>query len=273
MGAGAVSLTLGWDTQGRPAGAEGDVPKPGPFRIDGLEAGSYRVLASARASDGVTRLFANKSVELTRNSVDDLALELLPGVSLRAVVKMEDDKESPPARFNVLPVSQDGWGPIDLGPPGASATAFSNLPRGRYSFAGMRIPGHAVVSMSLNGTPIEPGSDAILESPDSVLTIVLTTELGNISGVVRDASQQPVADAEVALVAMPAAMENTVTSDANGRFTFNGLAPGGYKLFVVGNTERRRIPGRAALLDRVKLAELIVVKPHETANIELHAGN
>jgi len=105
-----ISISVAMDEKGRPTAAEGEVPRAGPFRIDGLEEGSYRILASARSKDGKSRAFASRLVELAGHSVDDLRVELQPGVTLRVAVKMAEEKADTPQHFNFVPLSRDGWG-------------------------------------------------------------------------------------------------------------------------------------------------------------------
>jgi len=95
MDSGSVSITLATEEKGRPTGAEGEIPRAGPFRIDGLEEGSYRVLAATRSKDGQIGLFASKLVVLTGHSVDDLKTEMRAGVTLHVAVQMAEQRTVP----------------------------------------------------------------------------------------------------------------------------------------------------------------------------------
>ena len=278
---GSISVTLTTEDKGRPTGAEGEIPRAGPFRIDGLEPGSYRILAATRSPDGQHRFFASQAVVLTGHSVDDLSTELRPGVALRVALKMAEENAEPPRRFNFSPLSTEGWF-IDEGAPGTdSGMNRSNLPPGKYNLALMQMPGYAVASMDLNGTPLPPGSPVDLQSPESLLTYVLTTQLGSVSGTVRDSEGQAVAEATVVLVpesfvdnggdplSLPSGAGETVISDGKGRFAMEGLAPGRYKATAFRDGDRWRAMDGAAIRERLRTAEPVVVTAGQTTNLDL----
>ena len=276
---GSISITLNTEEKGRPTGAEGEIPHAGPFRIDGLEPGSYRILAATRSPDGQHRLFASQLVVLTGHSVDDLSTELRPGVTLRVALKMAEENTEPPRRFNFIPLSTDGWGPLDESPPGTdSGMNRTNLPPGKYNLALMQMPGYAVASMTLNGTPLPPGAAVDLQSPESLLTYVLTTQLGSIAGTVRDSDGQPVPEATVVLapeafvdtagdpLSLPPGAGETVMSDGNGRFVIEGLAPGHYK--ATAFKDGGRMNG-AIIRERLRTAEPVTVTASQTTSLDL----
>jgi hypothetical protein len=279
METGNISVTLATEEKGRPTGAEGEIPHAGPFRIDGLEPGSYRILAATRSPDGQHRAFASQLVVLAGHSVDDLNTELRPGVALRVALKMAEENAEPPRRFNFIPLSTDGWGPLDESPPNSDAGMNrTNLPPGKYNLALMQMPGYAVASMDLNGTPLLPGAPVDLQSPESLLTYVLTKQLGSVSGTVRDSDGQPVAEATVVLapeafadtagdpLSLPPGAGETVMSDNNGHFAIEGLAPGNYK--ITAFRDGGRMNG-VTIRDHLKSAEPLVVTSGQTTNLDL----
>jgi hypothetical protein len=278
---GSISVTLTTEEKGRPTGAEGEIPHAGPFRIDGLEPGSYRILAVTRSPDGQHRFFASQLVVLTGHSVDDLSTELRPGVALRVALKMAEENAEPPRRFNFSPLSTEGWF-IDEGAPGTdSGMNRSNLPPGKYNLALMQMPGYAVASMTLNGTPLLPGVAIDLQSPESLLTFVLTNQLGSVSGTVHDSDGQAVAEATVVLapesfadnggdpLSLPPGAGETVISDGKGHFAMEGLAPGRYKATAFRDGDRWRAVDGAAIRERLRTAEPVVVTAGQTTNLDL----
>jgi len=270
-----ISLTLATEEKGRPTGAESVIPHAGPFLIDGLEPGSYRILAATGSKDRQIIAFANRAITLTGHSVDDLKMELRPGVSLRVELKMSEEKADPPKRFNFTPLSTEGWGPMDdAEPPGAQGKMNkTGLPAGKYQIALMRTPGYAVASTALNGAPVPPGAEVDLQGPESVLTVVLTTQLGSLTGLVRDSDQHPVADAEVVLVREsvdePADM---IEPDRSGRFAFTGLAPGRYQVIAVSDVDRRWALDSAFIRDRMRTAEVVVVSAGQSTSVDVQVG-
>ncbi len=281
---GSISVTLATEEKGRPTGAEGEIPHAGPFRIDGLEPGSYRILAATRSPDGQHRAFASQLVVLTGHSVDDLIAELRPGVALRVGFKMAEENAEPPRRFNFSPLSTEGWF-IDEGAPGTdSGLNRTNLPPGKYSLALMQMPGYAVASMTLNGTPLLPGSPVDLQSPESLITFVLTKQLGSVAGTVRDSDGQAVAEATVVLApescvdigadphSLPPGTADVVMSDGNGHFAIEGIAPGRYRGTAFREGDRRRAIDGGLIRERLRTAETIVVTAGQSTSLELTAG-
>jgi hypothetical protein len=67
--------------------------------------------------------------------------------------------------------------------------------------------------------------------------ITLGSETGQLSGTVQDAKQQPAAGSMVTLLPNPMKenrndLYRIATTDQNGQFTLQGVAPGEYKLFA-----------------------------------------
>jgi hypothetical protein len=81
-------------------------------------------------------------------------------------------------------------------------------------------------------TGIEVGKEA-----PAPLQMTLRSGAGVVEGFVRDGAGKAVANATVVVIPPDPRRENralykTATSDATGRFTVRGIAPGGYKVFA-----------------------------------------
>jgi len=135
----------------------------------------------------------------------------------------------------------------------------------------MRMPGYAVAATTLNGTPVPVGASIDLLSPESELTYVLTTELGSVTGMVRDSDRNAVFDATVVLA--PESYvdrgEEIVTPDGSGRFAIGGLAAGRYKAIAVRGGDWRVDTG--IIRERMRKADVVVVKARESANVDVVA--
>ena len=174
---------------------------------------------------------------------------------------------------------------MDEGPPGGdSPLTRTGLPPGKYDVALMQMPGYAVASTTLNGTPVLPGATIDLESSESLLTFVLTTQLGSVTGMVRDSDGQAVADATVVVAAelfadtsgarfaLPPGAGEMVVADGSGRFVVSGLAAGRYKVIALKGGDRRGLIDTGSIRERMRLAEGVVVSAGQSTNLELVAG-
>ena len=282
---GPIAITLTTAEKGRPTGAEGQIPGTGPFSIGGLEDGSYRILAAGKSKDGKTRAFATRPITIANQSVEGLDMNLQAGVTLKVAVKMAEADSVAPRRFDFLPISADAWGPLDPGAPGAEPSMIrTGLPPGKYNLAVMRIPGYAVASMVVNGVELPAGSPVDLQSSESLVTFVLTTELGTVSGTVHSSDGQPVPDATVLLASeslaeaseqsstLPPGLEEGV-SDAAGRFSFAGLAPGQYKLIALQPGERLRGQDVGSIRNRLRTAKPVTAQARQTTNADVLREN
>jgi len=75
------------------------------------------------------------------------------------------------------------------------------------------------------------------KEPMPPLQISLRSGAGTVEGIVRDSANKPIANAMIVVVPPEARRENrvlykTATSDAAGKFTVRGIAPGSYKVFA-----------------------------------------
>src|SRR5262249_25517357 len=73
--------------------------------------------------------------------------------------------------------------------------------------------------------------------PIAPLQVSLRSGAATVEGVVRDGSNKPVANATIVVIPPDGRRENralykTATSDASGKFSVRGIAPGNYKLFA-----------------------------------------
>jgi uncharacterized protein (DUF2141 family) len=104
--------------------------------------------------------------------------------------------------------------------------------------AGPPVKGNAYVAdVLLGGASIyDKGLDIGLNAP-AQLEVILKTDPGSVTGTLMAANQTPVQGTLVVLVPAPQHRQNMAlykiaASNAMGRFTMNGVAPGDYKLFA-----------------------------------------
>ena len=104
--------------------------------------------------------------------------------------------------------------------------------------AGPPVKNNAYVADILLGVAsiYDKGLDIGLNTP-AQLEIILKTDPGSVTGILVAANQTPVQGTLVVLVPAPQHRQNMALykiggTNATGRFTINGVAPGDYKLFA-----------------------------------------
>jgi 5-hydroxyisourate hydrolase-like protein (transthyretin family) len=178
-------------------------------------------------------------IEVTGSDLNDIVLTLKKGVSIQLHVRVEGQelatiKGGDSISVNLKPdfggwhgtyrLNGQGIARINGVLPGDFETAV-DFGTAKDLYVKEILYGRAdALNESLRVTDQEP----------STLAILLSTKGGQIEGQLTDALSQPVSGAEVVLIPErrdQRRLFKTTTADADGRFTFSALAPGGYKLF------------------------------------------
>jgi hypothetical protein len=185
-------------------------------------------------------------VDIHDSDVTGLAIELVPSVAVDGTLTIDGHAPgnvtvrvaigavgNPSPTYQgisnraVIPKADDG------------TFSIANIPQTRYRVEmGAGLPPDLYLSdvhmgaLSVFDTGFEVGREA--QAP---LQVSLRSGAGTVQGVVRDGSDKPVSNATVVVVPPDARRENralykTARSDATGKFTILGIAPGGYKLFA-----------------------------------------
>jgi protocatechuate 3,4-dioxygenase beta subunit len=211
----------------------------GIFQFRGVIPGSYNVLA--QASEGGKMYSTRQAVDVREGGPLDLIVELRPGVELKGRVRVEGrplDSLSDVHVFLQLDASLRSDG-------GTSGTvrrdgnfALSNIGAGYYRLNIFGLPEDYYIKSAVLAD--RDGLDSPLDFTESVLgslEIILSSNGGQIEGVVLNSAEQPFIGAKV--VAVPdeprraqTRLYKEVATDQYGRFNIKGIAPGGYKLFA-----------------------------------------
>ena len=133
------------------------------------------------------------------------------GISARAVIPKAED-----GTFTILNIPQTRYH-AEMGP---------GLPPDLY------VSDVRMGALSVYDTGFEVGRE-----PLAPLQVSLRSGAASVEGIVRDGSNKPVPNATVVVIPPDARRENhelykTAKSDASGKFTVRGIAPGSYKLFA-----------------------------------------
>ncbi len=254
---------------------EGQIEKAGRFRIEGLDPGSYTLVASTIPVGGVGHLYTTWTFEVTDHDIEDRKLAMQPGVSARARLHMEEDGAPAPAgvRFGLRP-----FAPGRTSQRGDEDPLFiPDFAPGEYWLNTIVPKGYAVVSASCNGQAVS-FSTVDLEAPESTIDYVLTAQPGRFTGVVRDESQKPVAGAFVVLIpdsfrGDPRKFDQTAIretqADPSGGFALGNLAPGKYRAVALGLADKDRNADITYLQGRMGGSEVIEIAKGQTVNREL----
>jgi len=114
----------------------------------------------------------------------------------------------------------------------------------------------------------------VTDSGAPPLKIVLSSGGGSMEGVVLDEDKQPVEGASVLLVPDPARRERedlfkSGTTDQFGRYRFQAIAPGDYKLFAWEDVEPEAWHDPQFLKEFEKHGEPVTVRPNAHVTSEL----
>jgi hypothetical protein len=208
----------------------------GEFEITGVPPGSYKIRARVepRQESPATTLRVNGNVEGMR-------LAAATGSEVKGRVTIEGKDPGKPRPFYIHFTDNRGNGPAaELSTDNAFQTT---LPPGRYSVElwGERQGMHIQSARSESVDVFEDGL-TVTEGSRISLNLIVTFEGGQVDGVVLDKDDKPVPGATVVLAA-PRARRNpkdsvhAYTSDQYGRFHFESIRPGDYKLFAWDDVE------------------------------------
>ena len=185
-------------------------------------------------------------VDVRDKDVTGLAIELVPSIGVDGILTIDGH-----APGNVMTrVAISAVGNASPTYQGISARAvipkaedgtftIANIPQTRYRVEmgpGLS-PDLYVSDVQLGGISVFDTGFEVGREPLAPFQVSLRSGAGTVEGVVRDGSSKPVPNATVVVIPPDARRENralykTATSDAAGKFTVRGIAPGGYKVFA-----------------------------------------
>ena len=213
--------------------AEGRQLEAGPFRIEGVEEGTYNVFATTGTGASL-----NEMLEVADRNIDNLDLTLRNDVSVRALVEMAEDHLALPKGllFIAVPVVRGEY----VAEP-SDKLSQEGMPPGRYWPVLITPPGYAVLSTSYGERPVV-NTPIDIESADATVKFAVTSRPASLTGVVRDADQKPVAGVGVTL--LPEGVTELLdpgllrrlkaASLADGAYRIGDLAPGRYRVSTGG---------------------------------------
>lgn len=221
-------------------------PNESLFKIEGIVPGSYFLYSTFVALTGT--LTNRTTVTVEDRDVEGLRIALKRNVAINARVRVTGDAStirSETLRLSLvtkdrLPrIMRSGIGTMFVPDARTGEFVFSGLVEGvRYGIRVEGLPPDAYVADIRQGSR-SPYSEGffIAKASEGSVEIEIGTRGGTIQGVVRDALNQPVAQAGVTLVPDFAHRGNSLlykrtTTNAEGQFGLRGIPPGEYQILA-----------------------------------------
>jgi hypothetical protein len=209
----------------------------GTFSMCNVAPGEYIVRASASVNGRI--LAGESTIHIQDEDVKNVEIAPETSTSIRARIETEDGAALDLAKLFIIAIP-DGTLAHNSSPQSRRESdgsfLITEVYTGEYRFflAGLP-PGSYLKSARLSGQDVVD-TPTLIQSGKTLdgLAFLVSSKGAAISGVVQDENGSPVADANVILLPNPPhhnpdVHECSKTSDQNGGFTCDGLAPGKYK--------------------------------------------
>jgi len=194
----------------------------GSFRLDGVEPGTVTITV---LSDGKAPARKTGLVVASDGVADAGTLTLTDGRTLRGRVIAAKDEA--PIAGATISLSQPQGFMMAMGRDNAAAAAITGVD-GRFEIAGLEAKTYSVDAGQIDYSPNSGRVEIPAEGAVDELTIKLSRG-GIITGAVKDAQKQPVPNAQIILTNPGRGSgPQTVSSGADGRYTFEKIPPGEY---------------------------------------------
>jgi hypothetical protein len=183
------------------------------------------------------------TVDIGRQNIEALRVELGPGASLEGALKI-DGADAAEIDLTKIRIGVRGRANIQVMGNTDQADAeggfsLDGLMPGLYDVLVYGAPENSFVkAVALNERDVlEPGIELSSSGPNGNLAVVVSTKGGRIAGVVTNEKKEPVPGAQVVLLSdiegpRGRLLTKTATADQYGAFTVQGIAPGGYELYA-----------------------------------------
>ena len=262
----------------------GMVKEDGSFEIGSVLPGSYYVVAIA--AEGRTTSNGKAPVDVAREDVDNVTLPLHGGVIVRGAIRLDGTPQQleqsqtnkltfGSVRLHLAPMDGIGFNAPNAAAKDDGSFLLENAGAERYRIAVYNLPQGVWLKSIRAGDQevLETGIDLSAGAPAPV-EVILGIGVGQVSGMVKDAKQQPASGAMVTLLPDPMKEDRNdlykmVSTDQSGRFTIQGVAPGEYKAFAWEDIDPGRYTDPEFLKTHEGAAAKVSVKANGQAQVNL----
>jgi hypothetical protein len=256
-------------------GVGGAVKEDGTFEIGSVQPGSYYL--TALTMQGVQRVVGKVAVNVSHENVENVALVLGSSVTVKSSIRIEGDVAQleqaqgkkitfGAVRMQLLPIEGIQFNAAGGSVKDDGSFVIENAGPERYRILAVNLPEGTWLKSIRTGDQevLNSGLDLSAGVPVSV-QVTLGSEPGQIGGTVQDAKQKPASGSMVTLLPNPMKEDRhdlyrMTTTDQNGQFTLQGIAPGEYKLFAWEDIEPGRYMDPEFLKPHESKAQKIVIK-------------
>jgi 5-hydroxyisourate hydrolase-like protein (transthyretin family) len=272
-----VTLVPRDESRGFSSSSSPYIDAQGGFEFRGVAPGAY--FLTAQWSEGERMFGARQTIDVRENDVENIVLELSPATELKGQLRVEGKAPETLADFQVMlepDGGNTGWLNGTVHKDGSLTV--NNVAAGQYQ---LRVQGgpedYYVKSARLGDKDIlDSGIDGS-RGAAGALEVVLSSNGGQVEGVVLNGEDQPATGAAVVLVPERRSQwrlyrENT--TDQYGRFHIKGIAPGEYKLFAWEDVETGAYEDPEFLNGFEGLGESVTIRQggHESKELTLIVG-
>ena len=227
------------------------IPTNGQFEIS-LLPGVYDLFArvpdaASQAAGGAPQAWGRARLDVRDTDINNVLITIPPSVEVKGTVTATGGRIPPAIRIQLISdeasaakipaYQQVGRRAVTVNAEGAFS--LYAVPEGRF-----RVSGVAGLPQDMYLADVQQGAQSVFDSGFNVNTrntnpieVVLASGAGTVNGVVADGPMKVVPGATVVLVPEARRRSNRALyfqtiSDASGRFTLRGVAPGDYKIFA-----------------------------------------
>ena len=216
----------------------------GEFEVRGIRPGRY-ILTTEIHGDPSGRLCGRAEVEVVENDVNHVSLALVPAFAVKGIIRQEESSSPNRLRFNQTSISlaminSPVYGSFGTQPRDGGTFSIDNLGPGEYSLQVYGLPPGSYLKSARLGETNLLENHLDLTQPQSGdvsgVELVVSTAASKLSGDVTGADGNPLRGSTVVLrtanpkLTLMEGLIKTATTDQNGKFEMESLAPGDYRL-------------------------------------------